>query len=171
MRQEDLDASAKFMLYAVKGDTDAYNFLQLMFEVIHTWDDLVDRDQVLSEQEINSCFWTALIALPSNEFYRQHFLMLHPIVVSSTLNWFAANSLELDFIRSGNQHKVHTAFILRGTYAALVQQCALILGGAEWAAKIAEGIQSFAYPEPFEQYRDDLLNEPRCRDAQKEREL
>jgi len=52
------------------GDHHTLNMYRAFIDLLHTWDDLVDKDKPVSEIEINRAFLTALVYLPANPFYR-----------------------------------------------------------------------------------------------------
>ena len=59
------------MIEAYKGDVDLSNFHDLLSELSNIWDDLIDKDKPVSDEQINKAFKIALIYLPSNPVYKQ----------------------------------------------------------------------------------------------------
>lgn len=139
----------------VAGDPGAALFIRQVFLVAHAWDDLIDRDRVLADAEIMRCFWTALIDLPVNEFYRRHFAVLHPILLNAIVNWVAATTLE----RQGNVKDKSIAFILRASYIDLLTMAAILAGGRDWGLEVAPEIRRWAHAENFGEYLDNLKKE------------
>jgi hypothetical protein len=142
-------------LFAFVPNDSAVDFLDGMIGVAHLWDDLIDRDKPVTDDAINKAFWFMLVDLPRNDFYREHFNELNPIVMVSFMNWQAANSME----RTGTSDDKHIAFILRSAYVDLVTLCALIVGGEDWAARTTLEIRRFAHCEGFAAYLDNLQTE------------
>jgi len=141
-----------FIDYAVKGDRDAALFLHDIFSALHFYDDMIDKDQELSDSKIHESFWRMLVLLPTNPFYSRHSIELTAVVSSSILQWKAANELEA----SSKEDSLRVAFIIRSSYHNLITQCALIVGGMVWATEIAELVSQHAYTEPYENYLDEL---------------
>jgi hypothetical protein len=50
------------------GNTDALNLFHHLVELIHIWDDLIDKDKPVSDEQINKAFLIALVYMPSNPF-------------------------------------------------------------------------------------------------------
>ena len=146
-------------LFAFVPNESAVDFLDGMIGIAHLWDDLIDRDKPVTDDAINQAFWFMLVDLPRNEFYQAHFNALNPIVMVSFMNWQAATLME----RAGTNDDKHIAFILRSAYVDLVTQCALIVGGKDWASKAVIEIRRFAHCEGFEKYLDSLQTETNAR--------
>jgi hypothetical protein len=150
---------------AVGGDQHALVFLRSMASVMHTWDDLIDKDREVSDGEINAAFWLALVELPANPFYAAHADMLRPIVVQSILNWRAATQMERE-ATCEQYNDLKIAFIIRSTYIDLVVMSACVLGGPDWAAKVAPDLRRWAHSEGFKGYLDALAAEKGAREGE-----
>lgn len=151
---EDVDAMHLRML---RGNRQAYDFLTTMFNVLHFWDDLIDRERELDPVEINRSMWDALITIPENPFYCQNFASLMPVLKVAIFNWHAANAME----RSEDSLDKQIAFVLRSTYVDLVTVCAYIVGGRDWAAEVALEARRQTSGEGFENYLAALGRENR----------
>jgi len=148
---------------AVGNDMDALAFLRGIASVMHTWDDLIDKDREIEDEEINAAFWFALVELPTNPFYAANAEMLRPIVVQSIVNWRAATAMErAATCEQYNDLKI--TFIIRSTYIDLVVMAACILGGPDWAAKVAPDLRRWAHSEGFKGYLDALAAEKEARE-------
>ena len=53
------------------GNQDALNMFRMLVALTHTWDDLVDKDVVVSEADINNAFMIALVYMPVNPFFQK----------------------------------------------------------------------------------------------------
>jgi hypothetical protein len=138
----------------LKGNPDAISYCLLILRIAHTWDDLIDRDKVVSDDTIHTAFWAALIDLPQNPFYAQHFHRLHPIMQVGILSWKTATTLE----RSATYEHKLMAFSLRCAICDVITMCALILGGPRWAEMVHGEIQT-SYPETVSEYLASLPTE------------
>lgn len=121
----------------LKGDLNA---MELCFDLIycgHFWDDLIDKDKVRSDDEINQCFTAMLGRLPRNPFY-QHFIRdLAPLMMSTVLQWKDANKLET----IGDLAERNMAFMLRNMLMQVVGYCIWLIGGDEWYQTAGEKFQ------------------------------
>lgn len=135
-----------------KGNQAAAQFLSTVVSVLHTWDDLIDRDKPVSPEEINAAFVSALIDLPRNQFYVRHFDLLNPLLLSAINNWMVANQLESTL----DMEDKRIAFISRSSYVDLITQVAFLLGGADWVNEIGPQIRRFTHSEGWEGYLKNL---------------
>lgn len=117
------------------GHTDAVNFIKTIFAIVETWDDLIDKDQAIDDGAINLAFRQALVDLPRNPFYREHFDRLSPLVESAIYDWLTANELEKQ------KAELQTAFGLRCTGQSLIVMSAAIIAGAEHAAQVNDEVR------------------------------
>lgn len=137
-----------------KGNESAVNFIVDLFASWHIWDDLIDKDKPLSDENINQAFFIAFIQLPRNSFYQANFNTLNPLLESSFVNWFSANKLEK------NKENLDAAYALRNINLSIIVACAQIIGGIEWATEVAIDVQeSLKKNDPFEEYAAKFNNE------------
>jgi len=115
-----------------KGDRQALEFLLLLSDITETWDDLIDRDRPVSEEEIHGAFMKALLILPMHPFYMKHFSYLFPIMNQAVNSWLDAN----DLVRRGNNGKRY-AFVLRNMDIQIAQAIAYLVGGWEHMRQVS----------------------------------
>lgn len=127
----------------MKGNAEATAFVVALHHIVETWDDLIDKDHPVTGAGINRAFYAALVEIPRNSFYQDHFALLNPIVEAAILDWFAANEFE-------KSKEYDRAWALGSTGLSVTVMCARILGGVEWATrvnvefrKITEPLQEF----------------------------
>jgi hypothetical protein len=144
----------------LQGNQAAFDFITQLFEVLHLWDDLIDKDKAVTPEVVNDCFWKALVDIPENRFYQAHFVSILPILKMAILNWHAANAMEL----TKEESDKHIAFILRSTYVDMVTHCAGLIGGRDWAIKVAEEVRRETSGEGFENYIKATATEKRVID-------
>ena len=145
----------------LKGDVGAVNFVVRIFRALHVWDDLIDKDKPVADDEIHAVFWDLLIGLPADKFYQAHLGLLSSTLVNSVVNWHIANKLE----REGDEKDRSIAFILRGAYIDVLSASALIVGGLDWAREIGPAIRRWAHEESFDQYLTNFAKECEARNA------
>lgn len=144
-------------LRMVRGNRAAYDFLTTMFDVLHFWDDLIDRDKELTPEEVNCSMWNVLVTIPENAFFQQNFSSLMPLLKTAIWNWQAANVME----KTEDGLDKQIAFVLRSTYVDLVSMCAYIVGGRDWAHEVALEARRQTSAEGFDEYLAALTKEKR----------
>jgi hypothetical protein len=154
---------APIVAEALKGNADALAFVRAIALVLHTWDDLVDRDHDVDDAAINRAFWLALVELPRNAFYREHFNDLNAILVNAIVNWRIATNVER--LRAPPAGDLMIAFIIRSTYVDLLTVSATLIGGADWSVTFGGDIHRWAHGEGFAAYLTNLTAEKAAREA------
>lgn len=140
-----------FILYCLKGNQQAASFCQDVFSISQIWDDLVDRDNPVTDDQINRMMWKALIEIPRNPFFYNHSLELTQILEMVISDWLDANTLE-----KGTHHEKDIAFVLRDSVGTILIQCARILGGYEWMREISADVRRYVYNETLIDYKRSL---------------
>lgn len=136
----------------VKGDAAAADFIDMATNIAHVWDDLIDRDKDVGDDEISNAFFQALVRLPRNAFYRKHFDHLNSVLINSISNWQVATKLE----RLGGPYETSIAFVLRSSYIDLVTQSALLVADQKWACQVGEEARRLTHGETYEGYLKNL---------------
>ena len=132
----------------LKGHHDAIEFCLMFFELTQIWDDLVDGDKDVPCGTISTAFKLALIQIPQNRFYVEHFHQLQPIIRLGILDWETANILEH---LSMNDRVL--AYVLRDSVGAVILECARIIGGDRYVEQIAYDVRTrLIHDEPFMTY-------------------
>ncbi|HQR20134.1 MAG TPA: hypothetical protein PKV98_04670 [Burkholderiaceae bacterium] len=142
-----------------RGDESAVQFMRLILAISNTWDDLIDRDQPMSERRINDMMWEALIELPANEFYARHQQSLHPLLAVAILNWHAANQMERSY------GDLEVAYILRSSFVDILAMVALLCGGRDHAQDMVPVIREATHHEGLAVYRVNLQHERAAREG------
>jgi hypothetical protein len=133
-----------------RGNESAFKFMLFIAEISNFWDDLIDRDVKLSDEEINAAMWTAMIELPRNEFYVTHFNELNSVMATGMQTWFVSTQFE----REGG-HYAAAAYTLRSSYMNIFSMVALLCGGYTHARIMTPDICKLAFREDYQKY---LLN-------------
>lgn len=149
----------KDLLRWMKGDKSAVEYIDMMANIAHIWDDLIDKDNEVSDDEINKLFFDLLVRLPRNVFYRKHFEHMNSILVNAISNWLVATKLE----REGGAYETSIAFILRSSYVDLITQAALIVGDQTWACQVGEEVRRMTHGETYDGYIQNLALEKKER--------
>lgn len=138
------------------NNPEAAEFLDRVISAAHTWDDLIDRDKDVSDEEINSAFFTAFVWLPSSRFYITYFNDLYPILVAAVNNWMAATSMERE---PKNPVDTEISFIIRSDYMNLAIAVARICGGHDYALQITPDVRRIWHSEGYTSYLNELALE------------
>ena len=147
--------------YALRNHEPAAQFFFLLRDTLHFWDDLIDRDKPVGQEDINRAMFKALVLLPTNSFYRQHQNNLSPILVNAIANWHTANEFEA----GGDQRQLQLAFVIRSDYANLLIHAAYLVGGYEWMRHTTPMIRALWTSEGYDDYLANLANERRVRES------
>ncbi|CAB4188155.1 hypothetical protein UFOVP1165_48 [uncultured Caudovirales phage] len=156
-----LESNALLLLQtACCGNRSAEDFVNTMFDVLHFFDDVSDKDTHLKNADVEQALWQALIELPRNQFYRDYFLNLNPIVANAIQDWITANEFEE---RSESENELMIAYITRSSYVTLMTEVARICGGVALASSVAKDLRLIAHYEGFAEYKSALANEKKYR--------
>jgi hypothetical protein len=143
----------------LEGHPAAASFCRDLLDVLDVWDDLVDRDKPVCDEQINHAFQTAIFRFAANPFYQQHQLSLLPIMNAAAINWEVATTLE----RGGQVSDLNIAFILRSSYVDVLVACVGLTCGPQAALAAALLLRSAAHSEGLAQYVENLQAERRER--------
>ena len=135
--------------YLFKGNIFAVELAMDIIYVIDLWDDLIDKDKVRTNHDINLAFKTLFHKLPTNPFYKANEAQLIPIIMNSILKWEDANILE-----KGSDDDKNKAYMLQAGLYDLFSYIALLVGGYEWVAQIGPDIRR-SYCEKLDKYKEE----------------
>jgi hypothetical protein len=148
----DTDKNTEMCLEACRGNESAAQFMDIVTEVLHFFDDVVDEDHELTAGQVERACWNALVELPRNMFYMQHFSVLNPVLAMAIQDWCVANEFEAD----GSEAKLRIAFIVRSSYVNLLVTAATIVGGFDWGRSIALRARELWHDEGWDGYNVNL---------------
>ena len=150
---EQLPVFKSHLEYWLSGNTNAIVFCLNMIKTIHVWDDLIDKDNKLTDEEINSAFTFLMVDMPLNPFYVLHQRDLAPMMNNIILKWHTANVFEKEK-ESGDVDK---AYMLRAELYQLFVLCATLIGGREWGRDMSILIWRF-YGESLTELKTEVKN-------------
>lgn len=140
------------------ADRDAIAFYELVSKWSHTYDDLIDRDKPVSDEQVHKFVWMMLFDLPQNPFFARHHLTLRPLLMTGILNWVAANDME----RSGDTEQLRIAHVIRYAVGDVLLAAMTITGGIEHARRHSARARLMLQDETWAHYRDEKKGHP-CR--------
>ena len=136
--------------YWLKENQPAIDLVNAYSAISQVWDDLHDGDKPVTKSQVNQMMMLALIEIPTNPFYQQHYLELMPVVQHLLMTWLDANTLEA----VGDERDLQVSYIIRSVTTDLIIHVAGIVGGVVWRRQAALAIRQAIYHdnEPFEEY-------------------
>jgi len=153
MNNMDIEQEKRFVENLRKvllDDAEAITYCLQLTYVSHIWDDLIDKDKPIKDEEIHNAFRICLYDIQKNPFYRKYQDELLPITLNCILQWQDATRME-----RGDDHDKHMAYMLRVSLISLFAHCALLVGGTEWAYKIGPEVRRI-YSEDFGDYMKEM---------------
>lgn len=141
----------------LRDDRDALELCIDLLFVGHLWDDLIDKDKPLKDEEINSAFAGMLARIPRNPFFQRHVRDLGPLLMSTVLQWKDANKLEL---RGSSQERA-MAYMLRNMLLQVMAYCIWLIGGDAWYEQAGEQFQRLCASElhgAFDAFLKEMTN-------------
>ena len=119
--------------YWLIGNSNAIVFCLDMIKAIHLWDDLIDKDNELKDEEINDVFTFLMVDMPMNPFYAVNQRDIAPMMQNIILKWHTANVFE----KEKEVNDVDKAYMLRAELYQLFVLCATLIGGREWGREMS----------------------------------
>ena len=147
---------SQLLQFWLKDHPDAIHLANCFSVISQTWDDLIDRDKPVSGDQISQMMMMALVEIPQNPFYQQHYQQLQPMVEHCLMTWMDANTLE----KTGNERDLQVSYIIRSVTTDLLIHLAGLVGGRLWRRKAALAIRQAVYRdnETFDAYQKEILS-------------
>lgn len=142
--------NAKLMEWV--GDTNAVSFILSFFDMCEVFDDLIDKDKPVTDEDIIRTLFTSLVDIPMNPFFVQFRQNLVPVIITGINAWLDANKLE-----KGSDNDKVFAYVLRDWYAELVSFVIYLTRGRHYLRTVSMDVRTFfTHHETLEQYREGL---------------
>lgn len=136
------------------NNTHALELARILQDLAHVWDDLVDRDKPVQEQDINRAFLHCLVHLPANPFYRHIQDAVLPMWVVVVSAYEAANQFE----RNKDAHGIEIAHSLRYAAGNILAYAIHVCVGPEKAREYVPQMWKDVFYERFDAYRKEHLD-------------
>ena len=136
------------------GNVDALNMYRMFIDLSHVWDDMVDKDKDLTEDQTNNAFLICLVYLPSNPFYQLIQRDIMPMWISVVSAFQAGNKFEKD----KDEHGIEIAHNLRYAAGHILAYAVHVCVGPEKAKEIVPELWKDIVFERFDDYRKEHLN-------------
>lgn len=130
----------------------AVAFILSFFDMCEVFDDLIDKDKPVTDEDIVRTLFNALVDIPMNPFFIQHRMELVPVIITGINAWLDANRLE-----KGSDNDKVFAYVLRDWYAELVSFIIFLTRGRHYLRTVSMDVRTFfTHHETLEQYREGL---------------
>jgi hypothetical protein len=136
------------------GNKDALDIFNSLVDLVHIWDDLIDKDKPVSDADINKAFLIALVYMPSNPFYQKIQSHILPMWVTAASAFEVANKFE----RDRDEHGLEIAHNLRYAAGHVVAYMSIMCVGYNKAKEFLPVIWKTIVNDRFEEYRKEHLN-------------
>lgn len=130
------------------GNMLAIDFVNQLFDAVELWDDLIDKDNEISNEHINRVFLSLFFSLPANNWFinnREYYL---PLILTSINGFHDANNMA----KNEKKHIKNMAFHLRNFGIEIHIATAFLIGGYEHMRKVSQEIREFFAFETFENW-------------------
>lgn len=136
------------------GNVDAFNMYRMFIDLAHVWDDMVDKDKDLTEDQANNAFLICLVYLPSNPFYQKIQRDIMPMWISVVSAYQTANGFE----KAKDEHGIEIAHNLRYAAGHIIAYAVNVCVGSEKAKEVLPELWKDIVFERFDDYRKEHLN-------------
>jgi hypothetical protein len=136
------------------GNEKALQMFQMFGDLAHIWDDLVDKDNDRTEDDINHAFAIALVYLPANPFYQSIQTQIMPMWLTVVSAYQVANHFE----KTKDPHGIEISHGLRYAAGNIIAYAVHVCVGPAKAQEYMPEIWKTIIPERFDDYRKEHLN-------------
>lgn len=151
MNDEQRETFRVALTEAFCGNQQAVQLCLDTLDVLHLWDDLIDKDKTRTDSDINAAFRCLIYDIPMNPVYRQLQGTIAPLMLNIMLKWRDANILESE----GADVDLHKAYMLRAGVYDLFAYLAYAIGGDEWSEKVGPKLRRL-YGEQLNDYLKEM---------------
>ncbi len=123
-------------------------FIHAMGAFVELWDDLIDKDKEIPDEEINGTFIRVLLDIACNRWFIENAEYLSPLVVQMISAYFDSEELKDD----KDIAKRQVAFHLRNYMLEFYHACAFLVGGYNHLRSVGPEIRRFFAFETFEDW-------------------
>lgn len=136
------------------GNEHALQIFRAFVDLLHIWDDLVDKDKPVPEELINKAFLICLVYLPANPFYRSIQNEILPMWLTVVSAYETANFFE----KNKDAHGIEIAHGLRYAAGNIMAYAMHVCVGPEKAREYLPEMWKTIFYERFDDYRKEHLN-------------
>lgn len=136
------------------GNEDVRVIFNCFAVLLHTWDDMVDKDVEVTPKDVNQAFMIALASLPSNSLYRAIQVDIIPMWEAFMIAYEAANSFE----REHDDHGLEIGHNLRYAAGHIIAYALKVAVGYEKALELMPNLWKRFVPERILDYKKEHLS-------------
>lgn len=115
-----------------KGNKQAKDLSFKLLEIAHTWDDLIDKDKHVADEQINNAFIMSIFEIQNNPLWFQ--CGLNHQILNVFLRWQDSNAIESD--KKSTDDDLIKCYMLRAGIYDVFVIIAYFLHGNKWAKEI-----------------------------------
>lgn len=130
------------------GDKEAITFIRALGHYVETWDDLIDKDKELTDEDINATFTMGLLDIASNPFVARHQATIGHLLALMVNGWMCSEEMK----RSDDRRVRQVAFHLRNWPLELYPAVALCVGGWLHMRAVSVEIRTWFADEDFDEW-------------------
>ena len=130
------------------NNKQAVDFINGLFYCVEFWDDLIDKDQIITNEKINECMQWLFLSLPSNDWFIHNRASYLPIMKIAINAFYDANSLA----DNKRKHLKNLAFHLRNTSTEIIIMTTYLCGGEAHLRAYSENIRQWYAFEKFDDW-------------------
>lgn len=150
MEDEYIEAFKALFDEIYQGNQDAIKLSLDLVHISQIWDDLIDKDNPVSDDDINKAFFNCLIGVSLNPIWDACGLKHH--CLNMFLKWRDATHIENG---DHTENDLNKCYMLRAGIYEIFAVIAYYIGGDEWAKNVGPKIRR-AYGETLEQYKGEF---------------
>lgn len=133
---------------------DAIELYKNLCALADIWDNMIDRDKPVTNEQINDVFLTCLYRLPLNPVYNYLQLQIAPMWLTVVSSYEAANKFEAD----KDQHGLELAHVLRYSAGQIISYIMIYCLGVEKAREYIPEMWKTLANERFDVYLREHAN-------------
>ncbi len=136
----------------LREDSAAVDCVVCLSTISEFWDDLIDKDHTLTEQEIHRGLLAAMIGLQENPFWNRWHHKIMPVVIVGTNAWLDANELE----PSQSDTERMLAYYLRNYAYEVATMAVYCAGGWDWLRSVSMEMRRFFQHDSYFDWRNEM---------------
>ena len=143
------------------NNQEAYEVALILIRTCNIWDDLIDKDNPVTNAEIHYSYISILHDLQRNPFYKNYESELFSTITSSILSYLCANEYE----ETEDEHGLELGHMLR--YGPVLSVCYIIYlcNGFEKATTLYPIVIKGLCSERFNDYKTEIMGRKGAEDA------
>lgn len=141
-------------LRACNGDANALMFLSTIMDAVEVWDDLIDKDNPVSDEKLTQTFLNLIFWLPQNPFFEAHKQYLLPVIMTCVNAWLDSNKLSESEVQRDRQ----AAWWLKQMGVELYGAVAFLMGGFDHMRSVSLEARTVLAHEDFTDYEQEQKN-------------